>query len=75
MHGKLKWKAIGLARKTQLLRDYIQNEKDEIPVDHASKHIKRQRYLDELNHLLERMERIEKILIPKLETIFLLHKY
>jgi hypothetical protein len=46
MHGKLKWKAIRLVRKTQLLRDYIQNENDEIPINHASKHIKRQRYLD-----------------------------
>lgn len=70
MQEKLKWNAIGLARKTQSLRDYNQNEKDEIPVDHTSKHAKRQRYLDELDHLLERMEKIEKILIPKLEAIF-----
>ena len=70
MQGKLKWKAIGLARKTQLLRDYIQNEMDEIPVEHTSKHTKRQRFLEELDHLLERMEKIEKILLPKLEGIF-----
>lgn len=70
MQEKLKWNAIGLARKTQSLRDYIQNEKDEIPVSHTSKQTKRQRFLDELDHLLERMEKIEKILIPKLERIF-----
>ncbi len=26
MKEKLKWNAIGLARKTQILRDYMQNE-------------------------------------------------
>lgn len=70
MQEKLKWKAVGLARKTRSLRDYIQKEKNAIPVDHTSKHAKRQRLLDELDHLLERMEKIEKILIPKLEGIF-----
>ena len=70
MQEKLKWNAIGLVRKTQLLWDYIQREKDAIPVDHTSKHTKRENYLAELNHLLERMEKIEKILIPKLEGIF-----
>ena len=70
MKEKLKWNAIGLTRKTQMLRDYTQNEKDSIPNDHTSKYAKRQRYLDELDHLLERMEKIEKILIPKLEALF-----
>ena len=70
MQEKLKWNAIGLARKTQLLQRYILEEKNAIPVDHTNKHAKVQRYLDELNHLLERMEKIEKILIPKLEKIF-----
>lgn len=70
MQEKLKWNAIGLARKTQSLRDYIQNEKNAIPIDHTNKHTKRQRFLDELDHLREQMEKIEKILIPKLEDIF-----
>jgi len=70
MEEKLKWNAIGLVRKTQILRDYILNEKDGIPIDHTNKHAKRQGFLDELNHLLEQMEKIEKILIPKLETFF-----
>ena len=70
MQEKLKWNAIGLARKTQLLQHYILEEKTAIPDDHTNKHAKIQRYLDELNHLLERMEKIEKILIPKLEEIF-----
>lgn len=70
MQTKLKWNAIGLARKTQFLKDYIQSEKDGIPADHTSKHAVRQRYLDELNHLLGRMEKIEKMLIPMLEDLF-----
>ena len=70
MQEKLKWNAIGLAKKTQLLQQYILDEKNAIPDDHTNKHAKRQRYLDELDHLLERMEKIEKILIPKLEEIF-----
>jgi len=70
MQEKLKWDAIGLARKTQMLQQYILKEKNAIPDDHTSKHAKIQRYLDELDHLLERMEKIEKILIPQLEEIF-----
>jgi len=70
MQEKLKWNAIGLARKTQLLQLYILEEKNAIPEGHTKKHAKVQRYLDELNHLLERMVKIEKILIPKLEKIF-----
>ena len=70
MQEKLKWNAIGLSRKTQSLRDFVQKEKDEIPADYKSKHAKRQRFLDELDHLLGRMEKIEKILIPKLEEMF-----
>ena len=70
MQEKLKWNAIGLARNTQSLRNYIQSEKNILPVDHTSKHALRQRFLDELNHLLGQMEKIEKILIPKLEEMF-----
>ncbi len=70
MQEKLKWNAIGLGKKTQMLRNYIQNEKNNIPDDHTSKHGKLQGYLNELNHLLERMEKIEKIMIPKLENLF-----
>ncbi|MBY9017970.1 MAG: hypothetical protein KGD66_03965, partial [Candidatus Lokiarchaeota archaeon] len=68
MEEKLKWNAIGLVRKTQMLRDYILKEKNSIPIDHTSKHAKRQGFLDELNHLIEQIEKIEKILIPKLES-------
>ena len=70
MKEKLKWNAIGLVKKTQILRDYIQDEKNNIPSDHTSKITKLSGYLAELNHLLERMEKIEKIIIPKLEKLF-----
>lgn len=70
MEKKLKWNAIGLVRKTLLLRDYIESEKNSIPADHTGKHSKLKGFLDELNHLLNRMEMIEKILIPKLQKFF-----
>jgi dsRNA-specific ribonuclease len=73
MQKKLKWNAIGLVRKTKLLQEYIKGVKDSIPSDHTSKLSTQKGYLDELNHLLGRMERIEKILIPKLEKFFRLH--
>ena len=70
MQKILKWNAIGLVRKTKLLRDFIKFEKNGIPTDHTTKHSKRKGFLDQLNHLLDRMEMIEKILIPKLQNFF-----
>ena len=70
MKEKLKWNAIGLVKKTQILHDYLQNEKNNVPVDHTSKSSKLIGYLTELNHLLEKMEKIEIIIIPKLEKLF-----
>lgn len=70
MEKKLKWNAIGLVRKTKILRDFIEDEKSSIPADHTAKISKVKGFLDELNHLLNRMEMIEKILIPKLQKFF-----
>ena len=70
MKEKLKWNAIGLVKKTQVLRDYLQNEENNVPVNHTSKSSKLIGYLNELNHLLEQMEKIEIIIIPKLEKLF-----
>ncbi|MFX1502325.1 MAG: ribonuclease III domain-containing protein [Promethearchaeota archaeon] len=70
MKEKLKWNAIGLVKKTGILRDYIQNEKNNIPINHTSKFQKLTGFLDELDHLLDQMEKIEKIIIPKLEKLF-----
>lgn len=70
MQKNLKWNAIGLVRKTKILRDFIKIERSNIPADHTSKRSKCKGFLDELNHLLDRMEMIEKILIPKLQKFF-----
>ena len=70
MQDKLKWNAIGLVKKTKMLREYIEQEKKDLPVDHTKKIGTLSGFLDELNHLLEQMERIQKIIIPKLEKLF-----
>ena len=70
MHKRLKWNAIGFEKKTQLLYKILQQEKDEIPEDHLSKRRKLQGFLDQFNHVLDKMSKIQKELIPKLEEIF-----
>lgn len=70
MKEKLKWNAIGLVKKTQILLDYIQNEKEKIPEDYTRKSSTISGYLAELYHLLDHMEKIEKMIIPKLEKLF-----
>lgn len=70
MHKRLKWNAIGLEKKTHVLLNTIQQEKDEIPEDHPSKHRKLQGFLDQLSHILDKMDRIQTELIPKLKDIF-----
>ena len=70
MQDKLKWNAIGLVKKTRTLKDYIKKEKNDVPIDHTKKRATLSRYLVELNHVLEQMEKIKKIVIPKLEKLF-----
>ncbi len=70
MQDKLKWNAIGLVKKTRMLKNYIESEKNDIPIDHTKKRATISGFLMELNHLLEQMEKIEKIIIPKLENLF-----
>jgi ribonuclease-3 len=70
MQDKLKWNAIGLVKKTKTLKDYIEREKNDIPIDHTKKRAKLSGFLVEFNHLLEQMEKIEKIIVPKLENLF-----
>lgn len=70
MHKRLKWNAIGFERKTQLLHKTIQQEKDDIPEDYLSIHRKLQGFLDQLSHVLDKMNKIQNELIPKLEEIF-----
>jgi len=70
MHKRLKWNAIGFEKKDQLLYKTLQQEKDEIPEDHLSIHRKLQGFLDQLSHVLDKMSKIQKELIPELEEIF-----
>ena len=70
MQKRLKWNAIGFEKKTLLLFNTIQQEKDEVPEDHLNKHRKLQGFLDQLSYILDKMDRIQKELIPKLEEIF-----
>ena len=70
MEDKLKWNAIGLVKKTRMLKDYIEREKNDVPIDHTKKRATLSGYLVELNHILEQMEKIKKIIIPKLENLF-----
>jgi dsRNA-specific ribonuclease len=70
LHQKLEWNAIGFQSKTQILRGKIQEEKDNEPSSNLKKLRTIQLFLDELDHLLNTMERIKSDLIPKLEKIF-----
>ena len=70
MHKRLKWNAIGFEKKTQLLYNTLKQEKDEISGDYINKHRKLQGFLDQLSHVLDKMNKIQKKLIPKLEEIF-----
>jgi len=70
MQDKLKWNAVGLVKKTKQLKGYIEREKDGLPEGHTKKIGKLNGYLSELNFLLEQMEKIKKMIIPKLEDLF-----
>ena len=70
MHRKLKWNAIGLERKSQVLYNTILEEKADLPNSHSKSHGKLQGFLDELANLLQTMARIQQDLIPELEIIF-----
>ena len=70
MQDKLKWNAIGLVQRTRMLKRYIEREKKDIPIDHTKKRATLTGFLVELNHILEQMEKIKKIIIPKLEKLF-----
>jgi len=73
MQDKLKWNAVGLVKKTKLLKEYLEREKREKerqPAHQKGRTAPLSGYLIELDHVLGQMEKIEKIIIPKLETLF-----
>ncbi len=70
MHKRLKWNAIGLELKTKILQEKIMQEKENESSTNSKKHQKLQGFLDELNHLLDTMNKIQNNLIPELEKYF-----
>ncbi len=67
MEKKLKWNAIGFERKTQKLGEVLKKELKLIPESHTRERKKIQGFIDELEHLLEKMKKINENLIPELE--------
>jgi len=73
MQDKLKWNAVGLVKKTKQLKEYIKRElkeKENQPAHQKGRIAPLSGYLEELDHMLGQMEKIEKIIIPELETLF-----
>ncbi len=73
MQDKLKWNAVGLVKKTKLLKEYLEREKREKerqPAHQKGRTAPLSGYLTELDYILKQMEKIEKIVIPKLEQLF-----
>ena len=70
MEKRLKWNAIGFEQKTQILRDEIKTDQEKLPPDHLKEYRKLQLFLEELNHLLEKMQAIQTDLIPEIEAKF-----
>jgi len=69
MHKRLKWNAVGLERKTNILYKKIKEEKEKTPIEHSKKYETLERFLSELESILATINRIKLNLIPKLEKI------
>jgi len=63
----LRWKAIDFLHKTRLISDKLRELRDNLPNKDAKDFKKLTKFLDELNYLLNTMERINTELIPRLE--------
>ena len=70
LERKLKWNAIGLLKKTEKLLTYLHKEKEITPSSHSSEIRKLNGFIEELAHLLNRMNMIDQTLIPELESKF-----
>ncbi len=66
----MQWNAIGLAKKTEILRQYFLEQKQKIPKEHVAKFRTNQLFLDDLEYLVVTMSKIQLELIPKLENMF-----
>ncbi|MHA1975011.1 MAG: ribonuclease III domain-containing protein [Candidatus Hodarchaeales archaeon] len=68
MDKTLYWKAIDFFHKTRISREKIKDVRDKLPDSEAKEFKKLTRFLEELDHLLKTMKRINNDLIPSLET-------
>jgi ribonuclease-3 len=69
MHKRLKWNAVGLDRKTQILYEKMLIEKQQEPPENLKNLRKLQLFIDELKFLLDIMNKIHNELILELEKI------
>lgn len=69
MEKRLKWNAIGLESKIELLHDAISKEKEKIPEEHTKNHRKLKNYLDDLQNLIDKISLIKTELLEKLQKI------
>jgi len=69
MHKRLKWNAVGLDQKTQILYEKMFIEKQQEPHENLKNLRKLQLFIDELKFLLDIMKKIHNELIPELEKI------
>ncbi|MDH5402721.1 MAG: ribonuclease III domain-containing protein [Candidatus Heimdallarchaeota archaeon] len=65
--SKLKWKAIGLKRKTQQLLKTLNEILAEIPEEQTNKRRTPQNLINELEYILAGINKIDQELIPRLE--------
>ena len=70
MKKKLKWNAIGYQKKTQMLYDELKKELKKVPEGHSREEKKIKGFIDELENLLETMQKINTHFIPQLEKKF-----
>jgi dsRNA-specific ribonuclease len=70
MDKRLKWNAVGLEKKTHLLQKALVEQQSLVQDDHKREQRKIKGFLEEIEHLLDRMLSIQKNIIPKLENIF-----
>ena len=70
MEKKLKWNAIGLQKKTEILIDLLKKERAEIPSSHTKELKKFDGFIRDLEYLLSKIESIQTYLIPELESRF-----
>lgn len=68
--SKLKWDIHGVFNDFEKLKDLLEDERNELPEESSKKRGKLERWLNELNDILNKLDYIEKILISSIEKAF-----